>query len=49
MLERFKARKVEIAASARLPREVDGELVTDSHLLTVTIEPSALIVRMPRR
>jgi diacylglycerol kinase family enzyme len=49
MLERFKARKVEILASARLPREVDGELVTDSHLLTVTIEPSALIVRMPRR
>jgi hypothetical protein len=31
-----------------LPREVDGELVTASHSLTVTIQPSALTVRLPR-
>jgi len=49
MLERFKARKVEIAAQALLPREVDGELVTAGHALTVAIAPSALTVRMPRR
>ena len=49
MLERFKARKVEIAAQALLPREVDGELVTSGHALTVAIAPSALTVRMPRR
>jgi YegS/Rv2252/BmrU family lipid kinase len=49
MLERFKARKVEIAAQALLPREVDGELVAAGHALTVAIAPSALTVRMPRR
>jgi diacylglycerol kinase family enzyme len=49
MLERFKARKVEISTPALLPREVDGELVTAGHSLTVTIAPNALTVRMPRR
>lgn len=48
MLERFQARKVEITASVRLPREVDGELVTAGHSLIVTIAPRALTVRMPR-
>jgi diacylglycerol kinase family enzyme len=48
MLERFQARKVEISATATLPREVDGELVTAGHSLTVTVMPSALTVRMPR-
>jgi diacylglycerol kinase family enzyme len=48
MLERFQARKVEISTSALLPREVDGELVTAGHTLTVTIQPKALTVRMPR-
>jgi diacylglycerol kinase family enzyme len=47
MLERFQARKVEISATAPLPREVDGELVAASHSLTVTVVPSALTVRMP--
>ncbi|HEX3513462.1 MAG TPA: diacylglycerol kinase family protein [Trebonia sp.] len=48
MLERFQARKVEISATATLPREVDGELVTAGHSLTVTVMPGALTVRMPR-
>ena len=48
MLERFQAKKVEISASALLPREVDGELVSSSHSLTVTVLPNALTVRMPR-
>ncbi|HET6192551.1 MAG TPA: diacylglycerol kinase family protein [Trebonia sp.] len=48
MLERFQARKVEISATAPLPREVDGELVAASRSLTVTVVPSALTVRMPR-
>jgi len=48
MLERFQARKVEINATVSLPREVDGELVTAGHSLTVTVVPSALTVRMPR-
>ncbi len=48
MLERFQARQVEITASAPLPREVDGELVTAGRSLTVTVQPGALTVRMPR-
>jgi YegS/Rv2252/BmrU family lipid kinase len=48
MLERFRARRVEITTSALLPREVDGELVTAGHSLTVTVKPGALTVRMPR-
>jgi diacylglycerol kinase family enzyme len=48
MLERFQARKVEITSCSPLMREVDGELVTAGHSLTVTVRPSALTVRMPR-
>jgi diacylglycerol kinase family enzyme len=48
MLERFLARKVEITTCAPLPREVDGELVTAGRSLTVTVQPGALTVRMPR-
>ena len=48
MLERFQARKVEITTLSLLPREIDGELVTAGHSLTVTVQPSALTVRMPR-
>jgi diacylglycerol kinase family enzyme len=48
MLERFQARKVEISTSALLPREVDGEVVSPGHSLTVTVQPKALTVRMPR-
>jgi YegS/Rv2252/BmrU family lipid kinase len=47
MLERFQARKVEITTPSLLPREVDGELVTAGHSLTVTVQPGALTVRMP--
>jgi diacylglycerol kinase family enzyme len=48
MLERFRARKIEISARTLLPREVDGELVTAGQSLTVTVQPRALTVRMPR-
>jgi undecaprenyl-diphosphatase len=47
MLERFQAKKVEITASATLPREVDGELVSAGHALTVSVRPAALRVRVP--
>lgn len=48
MLERFQARRIEITTSALLPREVDGEIVTPGHTLTVTVQPRALTVRVPR-
>jgi diacylglycerol kinase family enzyme len=48
MLERFQARRVEITASAALPREVDGELVSSDRSMTVNVMPGALTVRMAR-
>jgi undecaprenyl-diphosphatase len=47
MLERFQAKKVEITASATLPREVDGELVAAGRRLTISVRPAALRVRVP--
>ncbi|HEX9040539.1 MAG TPA: diacylglycerol kinase family protein [Trebonia sp.] len=48
MLERFQARRIEITTRALLPREVDGEIVTPGRTLTVTVQPGALTVRIPR-
>jgi len=48
MLERFQARRIEISTTTPLPREVDGELITPGHTLSVTIRPGALTVRAPR-
>lgn len=48
MLERFRARKAAITTSSLLPREIDGELVEVGRSLTVTVQPGALTVRMPR-
>ena len=47
-LERFQARRVEIAAAVDLPRQVDGEIAAAGRTLTVTVCPGALTVRQPR-
>lgn len=46
-LARFRARRVEIRAGQRLPREVDGEIVAPGLRLTLTLRPLALTVRVP--
>jgi diacylglycerol kinase family enzyme len=46
-LERYQGRRVEIAADAELPREVDGEVISPGRSLTVTLRPGALLVRVP--
>ena len=46
-LERFQARRVEIAAPADLPRQIDGEVVGAGRTLTVSVCPGALTVRQP--
>jgi diacylglycerol kinase family enzyme len=48
MLERFRARKVEITAAADVPREVDGDPVPAGPSLAVSVLPGALTVRCPR-
>ena len=49
-LERFRARHVHITATTPLPRETDGEIITPSPILEVTLRPASLIVktRAPR-
>ena len=47
-LERFQARRVEIAATADLPRQIDGEVIGAGRTLTVSVCPGALTVRQPR-
>jgi diacylglycerol kinase family enzyme len=47
VLERYKARRVEITAEAQLPRQADGELIGSADSLTVTLAPGGLLVRVP--
>jgi diacylglycerol kinase family enzyme len=47
-LERFQARRVEIATEADLPRQIDGEVIAAGRTLTVSVCPGALTVRQPR-
>ena len=46
-LERYRARSIEICADADLPRQVDGEIIAPGRSLTVTVQPGALLVRVP--
>jgi len=47
VLERFQARRVEIAARTQMPRQADGELIGPASSLTVTLAPAGLLVRVP--
>jgi len=47
VLQRYQARRVEIAAEATLPRQADGELIGASTSLTVALAPGGLLVRVP--
>src|SRR5579872_128460 len=47
VLERYQARRVEIAAQAQLPRQADGELIGTGATLVVSLAPGGLVVRVP--
>jgi diacylglycerol kinase family enzyme len=49
LLERYRARRVEIASETQLPRQADGELIGAGASLTVTVAPGGLLVRVPGR
>jgi diacylglycerol kinase (ATP) len=44
-LERFRARQVEIRSDLELPRQLDGEIIKPGRVLTVAVQPGALLVR----
>ena len=46
-LERFQARRVQISADVKLPRQVDGEIVAPGQTLSVSVCPGVLVVRQP--
>jgi diacylglycerol kinase family enzyme len=46
-LERHQARTVDIRADAKLPRQIDGEVITSGRSLSVAVRPGALLVRVP--
>jgi diacylglycerol kinase family enzyme len=47
VLERYQARRVEIAAREQLPRQADGELIGAATSLTVALAPGGLLLRVP--
>lgn len=47
LLERHRARRVEIHAGATLPRQVDGEVIAPGASLTVTLREKSLLARVP--
>lgn len=49
MLERFQARTIEVTAHTELPREADGEVVEPGRTLSVSVQPGALMIRVPDR
>ena len=46
-LERFQARRVQVSADVKLPRQVDGEIVAPGQTLSVSVCPGVLLVRQP--
>ncbi|MFE5941913.1 phosphatase PAP2 family protein [Streptomyces sp. NPDC056480] len=44
----YRGRRVDIRFAGALPREIDGDALTDGRRLTVETEPGALRVRLPR-
>ena len=46
-LVRLRARRIEIRADRRLPRQIDGEVQPAANAMTVTVLPAALVVRVP--
>jgi diacylglycerol kinase (ATP) len=47
-LELLRARRVEVRTRRREPRQVDGELIDDGLGLVATVEPGAVVVRVPK-
>ncbi len=49
VLERHRARHVEITASTELPRQADGEILTPGRAMLVGLPPASVWIRVPGR
>ncbi|HUB71108.1 MAG TPA: diacylglycerol kinase family protein [Acidimicrobiales bacterium] len=45
--EQFQARHVEITCGTEMPRQLDGDVIGRAASLSVAVQPSALVVRVP--
>ncbi|WP_238163781.1 diacylglycerol/lipid kinase family protein [Kribbella pittospori] len=46
-IERFTGQRIEVRSARIVRRQLDGDTVPDGRTLTATVDPSALIVRVP--
>jgi hypothetical protein len=47
-METFQAKQVQIVSDQQHPRELDGDPIEPSHMLTATVRPAALWLCVPR-
>jgi YegS/Rv2252/BmrU family lipid kinase len=47
-VERFRGATVSIEADRPVPRQMDGEVISEGHRIDIRVEPGALIVRVPQ-
>ena len=46
-VERFTGRKIQVTAAKTVRRELDGDTIADGRTLSASVDPSALVVRVP--
>jgi diacylglycerol kinase family enzyme len=46
-LETFRAQRIEVYSSQPQPRELDGDVIAPSRLLSVAVKPASLCVCVP--
>ncbi|MFI5708429.1 diacylglycerol/lipid kinase family protein [Kribbella sp. NPDC051620] len=46
-IERFTGRTIQVKAATTVRRELDGDEISDGRILTATVDPAALLVRVP--
>ncbi|TCM44282.1 diacylglycerol kinase family enzyme [Kribbella sp. VKM Ac-2568] len=46
-IERFTGKRIQVKASKTVRRQLDGDEIADGRTLTATVDPSALLVRIP--
>jgi YegS/Rv2252/BmrU family lipid kinase len=47
-IERFTGHTIQVKASTTVRRQLDGDEITNGRILTASVDPSALLVRVPR-
>ena len=46
-VERFTGKRIQVTAAKTVQRQLDGDTIADGRTLTASVDPSALIVRVP--